>query len=372
MKISFDRESFLSSFQTAATIAPARSPKPILQNVKLETTKSDSILTATDMEVGVRLDVTGVSVDAAGSVILPVSRFGSLLRESSDEKLTIETDGNGTVVKGSTSRFKLPAENPDEFPSVATFDSKDYYEIKASALKQLIRRTLFATDTESSRYALGGVLLEYEDGKMIAVGTDGRRLSKMEAEAEVKGKADFGKKKTIVPTKSMQLIERALTAGDEVVQICPQANDVLMRIPSGVIYSRLVEGRFPTWQDVFPKRQESLTLELSVGAIFSAVRQAAIVASDESRGIDFTLGGGSLVLTNNTAEVGESRIELPIEYDGEPISITLDYRYFSDFLKVLKPEDTFSIDVEGPETAAICSTPDGYGYVIMPLSRDRG
>ena len=372
MKISFERESFLSSFQTAATVAPTRSPKPILQNVKLESIDGNSILTATDMEVGVRLHVNGVEVQAPGSVILPVSRFGSLLRESSDEKLSIETDDKGTTVKGSSSRFKLPGENPDEFPTVATFDEKDYVEVESRVLKRLIKRTLFATDTESSRYALGGVLLEFDKERIIAVGTDGRRLAKMEGPAKAVGKAKSGDSMTIVPTKSMQLIERALPDNEDIVKIAARTNDVLIKIPAGVIYSRLVEGRFPKWQEVFPNRQNSVKLELPVGPLFSALRQAAIVVNEESRGIDFTFEKGTLVLSNNTAEVGESRVEMPIAYEGEAITVTLDHGFFADFLKVLDPQKTFTIDIEGPETAATCSTDDGYGYVIMPLSRDRG
>ena len=372
MNITFEREAFLPVFQTAAQIAPSRSPKPILQNVKLEISGDKPILTATDMEIGVRLDVSGVEVKTGGSVVLPVQRFGSLLRESSDEKIQIESDGNSTVVKGNHSRFKLTAENPDEFPQVASFDEKDYLEIEAAVLKKLIKRTLFATDTESSRYALGGVLLEFEDGNLVAVGTDGRRLAKMAGKAEMVGSPQKADSMTIVPTKSMQMVERALPDDETKVQIATRANDVLISIPGGVIYSRLVEGRFPKWRDVFPKERDSMKLELPVGPVFSNLRQAAVVASEESRGVDFTFGDGTLVMSNTTAEVGESRIEMPIAYNDDEVQITLDNRYFQEFLKVLDPASTFTMDVEGPESAAVCSTEDGYGYVIMPLSRDRG
>ena len=94
--------------------------------------------------------------------MLPVGRFGSILRESSDEKLLIEVDAQGVKVKGERSEFNLPGGNPDEFPSVVSFTEEKYHKLPARLFKELIRRTLFATDTESSRYALGGVLLEME------------------------------------------------------------------------------------------------------------------------------------------------------------------------------------------------------------------
>jgi DNA polymerase-3 subunit beta len=234
----------------------------------------------------------------------------------------------------------------------------------------LIRRTIFATDNESSRYALGGVLLEMSADKIIAVGTDGRRLAKMEVPARSVGGHQSGDSMTIVPTKAMQLIERALTDGDAEVQLAARANEILVQSPRATIYSRLVEGRFPKWRDVFPQRTGAVKIELSVGPLHSAVRQAMIVTSEESRGIDFNFEAGTLVLSGRAAETGQSRVELPISYDGAPLVISLDPRYMNDFLKVLDPEKVITLELKDAESAAVCHTDDGYGYVIMPLARD--
>jgi len=112
-------------------------------------------------------------------------------------------------------------------------------------------------------------------------------------------------------------------------------------------------------------------VETVVGPFFAAIRQAAVVTSNESSGVDFTFSPGQLVLTAQTAEKGESRVELPIAYDGEPLSITLNPRFFSDFLKVLDPEKTITLELKDAESAAVCTTDDGYEYLLMPLSRDR-
>ena len=192
MKIKIDRESFLKVFQLAAAVAPSRSPKEILQNVKFEVSKTESFLTATDTEVGVRLSVPNVVVEAAGKAVLPISRLNLILRESSDETLNMEVDDNKILITGVSSRFELQAQNPDEFPDVNQFDQKDYFEVDAKVLKDLIHRTLYATDNESSRYALGGVLLEMEGETIVAVGTDGRRLAKMEGEMTIVGKPNTG------------------------------------------------------------------------------------------------------------------------------------------------------------------------------------
>ena len=371
MKITCERDKLLTAFQTAATVAPARSPKAILQNIKLDVDQEKAILMATDLEVGIRIEVTGVDVDVPGSVVLPTKRFGDILRESSDEKLFLEADGQNTTVRGEHSEFKLPGENPQEFPAVAAFSEESFHEVPARLLREAIRHTIFATDSESSRFALGGVLLEFHPESIIAVGTDGRRLAKMEGPAGAHGGHESGETMTIVPARALQLIERAVSDADAEVQIASRGNDVLVHTPRATIYSRLVEGRFPKWRDVFPQREDAIKMDLVNGPLHAAVRQAAIVTSEESRGVDFTFGSGSLVLSGKAAEVGQSRVELPISYDGEEITAVLDPKYMSEFLKVLDADRTVSVEIKDSESAVVCSTDDGYGYVIMPMARDR-
>ena len=127
MKITCQREPLLSAYSLAASIAPARSPKEILQNVKITASGGKLILTATDMEVGIRLELEeGVDIDTEGTTLLPVQRMMAILRESNDEFLKFETDDSGVRVAGTRSKFKLPSNNPDEFPAVTGFDAVSY------------------------------------------------------------------------------------------------------------------------------------------------------------------------------------------------------------------------------------------------------
>ena len=145
----------------------------------------------------------------------------------------------------------------------------------------------------------------------------------MEGPAHAVGGHQTANQTTIVPTRAMNLLERAITDGDGEVQIAARANDILVRSPRFTIYSRLVEGRFPKWRDVFPRRTDVVKTELAVGPFYAAVRQAAIATSEESRGVDFTFDNGLLVLSGRAADVGQSRVELPIAYSGPKITITL-------------------------------------------------
>jgi DNA polymerase-3 subunit beta len=370
MKVRCTREPLLAALQSASAVVPARSPKPVLTNVKLEATQGTAVLSATDLEVGIRTEIEGVETSAPGAVLLPSGRLSAIVRESSPGTVfDIHSDGTATVVKAPRSEFRLPAEDPMEFPSVATFPAEPCFEISTPLMRELVRRTVFATDNESSRFALGGVLLELTSTAVTAVGTDGRRLAKMEGPAaSVNGTpADA---QPIVPARAMQLVERCLGNADTPIHLAVRPSEILVKTGPTTISARLVEGRFPRWRDVFPERPDAVRVSLVAGPLLAAVRQAAIVTSEQSKGVDFAFQRGALVLSGRSAESGESRIELPIDLHGADVKIKMDPRFMSDFLRVLDGGANVSVELTDAQSACVCRTEDGYGYVIMPLAAD--
>jgi DNA polymerase-3 subunit beta len=353
-------------------VVPVRSPKPILQNVKFIADADDgSVLMGTDLEVGIRHRVLGIKVEQPGLAILPTAQIGSILRTSSDIELVIETDDERLLVQGLHSEFTLPVEDVNLFPEVPDFAAPTYYVIAASDMKKLIRRTIFATDIESTRYALGGVLVELTAESIAMVGTDGRRLARMSARADGENSPPMPTGSPVIPIKALKLIERNLADSDPPVHLSIQSgNAVLMRSESAVIYSRLVEGRFPRYQDVFPANVE-VKIPLEAGSLRMAVEQASIVTSGESRGVDFQFGPGVLRLTSQSADVGSSHVELPIAYDGKPIEITFDPRYLIDALRTLDDSTAVTAELIDSKNAALFKTDDQYTYVVMPLTRER-
>lgn len=370
MKAICDRERFLSAFQTAAAVAPSRSPKAILQNLKLTVQDESGVLVGTDLEIGIRCTVPDLQVKEPGEAILSAARVGSLLKELGDEEVYIEADSAGTLLRGQTSEFKLPSENPSEFPSVPEFDVKQYHVLPAPLLRQMIHRTAFATDVESTRYALGGVLVELDGKEIRMVGTDGRRLAFMQGTASAQGGHSTKDTTPVIPAKALALVERSLHGDATEVFLAVRANEVLIHSEQATVWSRLVEGRFPKYQDVFPKSANAKATVV-VAPLLSVIRQAAVVTSEESRGVDFRFAEGQLTLSTEAAEVGCSHIELPIEYEGEPVEITFDPRFVIDFLRVLEPETRVSVELLDTASAAVFRTDDGYSYVVMPLTRER-
>ncbi len=370
MKATCHRESLLSAFQMVSGVVPARSPKPILLNVKMIAKKDGVTLLATDLEVGIRCKVDGVEVASVGEIVLPTARMIAIMRESSDDVFEIHCVEGKTYIRGGRSRFQLPAESPNEFPEVPDFVEEKYHKVAGVLLRTMIRRTVFATDVESTRYALNGLLVELEGNRISLVGTDGRRLAVMRGTGVAVGGHNTKDFTPVVPSKAMNLLDRTLQSDDEEIELALQPNKMLVKTQRAVISSRLVEGRFPRYQEVFPSRSE-VTVPLNVKDLLQAVRQAAIVTSDESRGVDFAFAEGKLTLAAQSAEVGQSQVELPVSYDAKDIMITFDPRYLVDMLRVLNEEATVTLDLIDHQSAAVFRTDDGYSYVVMPLTRER-
>ena len=370
MKLNCHRPSLLTALQVVSGVVPSRTPHEVLRNIKLQVDSGEAILIGTDQEVGIRQHVDSVETASTGQVLMPASRVTSILRELQEEQVTIEATEQSLVVRGGQSDFNLSTEDPAEFPAVAAFEDENYFTVPSNVLREMIRRTAFATDLESTRDALGGILLEFAADKVTLAATDSRRLAVVSAACESVGETNLDSVSPVVPSKAMQLIEKSLPDSDDPAQIAVHANHVLVKCGGSTVYSRLVEGRFPRYGDVIPKEFKA-NVELVVSQFYSAVRQAQIVTSEESRGVDFAFTEGSLTLSSQAADVGKSSVVLPIAYSGDPITVTFDPKFVADFLRIIDSGTSITLNLIDAESPAVFTTDDGYQYVVMPLSRDQ-
>jgi DNA polymerase-3 subunit beta len=367
MKALYHREGLLSAFQLASAAVAPRDVKPILRNLKVIAEADRCTLMATDLELGIRLEVRGVKVEEPGEAILPSARVLAILRESTDEELHLEADNDKCQVRGQYNEFEMPSEDPANFPDVPAFAEENYHEVAAGALREMIRRTIFAAATENPRYAVTGVLWELEDKQARLIATDGRRLAVVQGTATPQGKHDTKGQTPVVPTKAMSLLERNLTDDDEVVRVSLRPNEALFKTERAMIYSRLVEGRYPAYKEVFPKKPAS-KVPLTVGPFHAAVRQAAIMTDEESKKVVFTFAKQKLTLQASGAETGRSKVELPLEYDGKTIEIRFDPRFLTDMLRVLEPDAALTLELVDSSSPALFRYGTDYSYVVMPLS----
>lgn len=366
MKANYHREGLLAAVQLASAAVAPRDVKPILRNLKAIAEADRCTLMATDLELGIRLEVRGVKVEEPGEAILPAARTLSILREATDEELHLEANAEKCLVRGQYNEFEMPSEDPANFPDVPAFTADRYHELTAGQLREMIRRTIFAAAVENPRYAVTGVLWELEGDQARLIATDGRRLAVDQGTATVFGEHDTKGQTPVVPTKAMGLLERNLSDADEVVRVCFRPNEVLFKTERAMVYSRLVEGRYPAYREVFPKKPTS-KVPLSVGPFYSAVRQAAIMTDEESKKVTFGFAKGKLTLQASGAETGRSKVELPIEYDGKAIDIRFDPKYLTDMLRVLDTDAALTLELVDGNSPALFRV-GNYSYIVMPLT----
>src|SRR5437016_8971784 len=189
MKIVCHREGLLAACQLASAAIATRDVKPVLRNIKAIVDSDRCTLMATDLELGIRLEVRGIKVDEPGEALLPTGRLVNILRESTDEEMTIEAGPDKCVVRGNTNEFDMPGEDASAFPDVPAFAEEKYHELSAGVLREMIHRTVFAAATEGQvRFgATTGILWELEDDKAALIATDGRRLALMTGQAKPHG-----------------------------------------------------------------------------------------------------------------------------------------------------------------------------------------
>jgi DNA polymerase-3 subunit beta len=371
MKAQCHREGLLAACQLTSAAIPSKDLKPILKNLKAVAGEGRWTLLATDLEVGIRLEVPGLQILEPGEAILPAAKLISILREARDTDLLIEADSNACRVMGLSSplEFEMSSEDPAQFPDFPEFTDEQYHEISAGSLRDMIHKTAFAAADETARYTMTGVLFELDGNNVRLVATDGRRLAMTTGIATGVGGHTTRGFTPIVPKKAMNLLERNLAADpEEVVKVCIRPNDVLFRTERAVIYSRLVDGRFPDYKGVIPSKT-TVSVSLNAGTFHAAVRQAAIMTDNDSKRVTFGFTPDKLTLRAQGTTAGRSKVELPLgDYAGQAMEIHFNPDYLADMLKILPPDTTLELKMIDSGKPAVFQAGPHYTYLVMPLT----
>ena len=366
MKAVCDRAILNEAFQVAQSVVSTRSPKPALQCVKIESTKKELRLLATDLDVGVRITLTeGMQISEAGEALLPADRVGAILKELASEKVTLTVDDSGAVLETEDSRFAIMGDNPAAFPAIPDFSKDGTIELEGPKLSKMIQRTIFATAREAARYALNGVLWEIDGKEFRLVATDGHRLAL--AKGECKGSKSAGRISAIVPTKAMHLVERSIQEA-KVVDAQIGEKQLLVRAGNVVIYSRLIDGHFPKYEDVIPKDSDKKA-KMATGALLSAVRRVSLLTNEESRGVKLRFSAKELVLSSRAPEMGEAKVTMSAEFEGsdEEFEVAFNPFFMIDVLKIIET-DELTLQMKSANKPGLIRAGSQYVYVIMPVN----
>ncbi len=366
MKVICNRGALLDALNLTGTVVAARTPKPVLQCVKLTAEDNTLTIAATDLEVAIRYRDDQVQVEQGGETLLPAEKLRDIVRESIDDTLSIEISGDMANIRGQDSHFKIYTQKATDFPPVPDFEGDADLQIPGGVLKQLIGKTLFSAAKESTRYAFNGVLISAKAKKIALVATDGRRLAMAKGDLAASDKLDKDGKKAIVPSKALQLIDKLVDDPEEMLSIRIGENQIIFHNSSATLTSTLVEGQFPPYEDVIPKDADK-KMTASTADFLSAIRRAALLTTEESRGVRLAFSKKGLVLTSRAPESGEATINFPCKYEGADVEIGFNPQFVADALRVADTDD-ISLELTAPNRPGLLKAGPDFVYVIMPVN----
>jgi DNA polymerase III subunit beta len=392
MKVICDRATLLNAANLVAGVVAQRTPKPQLTCVKVAAVKAGKtgslVLSATDAEIALRLTLVQVDVQQPGEVLLPADKLRSITNaEDQDPTLTLESDGEDCLIKGQSAQYRVLGYPAADFPPIPGVDGPASQEAKpqihcaAGVLSAMIARTIFATARETTRYAINGVLLKRDGKKLELVATDGRRLAL--ARQQLPADKDAPAVQCIIPTKALSTLQKLIHSPEDHMSIAVTPNQVIFRIgpassagkegpAPAILASNLVEGAFPPYEEVIPKDQDK-RVTFDRETLSSAVRRAALLTNEESRGVRFKFVGAEkrLELSSRAPEMGEANVSVPISsYEGEAIEIGFNPSFITDALKVIS-ENEVILELKAPNRQGLVKTGGGgsdFLYVVMPVN----
>jgi len=367
MKLTITREQLQEGLVAVAASVPAKTTLPILSNILFEATKDGIRLSGTDLDISVSTTVSA-SVDQEGAMTLPARKLVEIVRELPSAAIRLTASGEQRVtIECGRSRFRLLGLPREEFPAFPSVKFEGGWRTSSKDLQKLIAHVAFAASTEESRPILNGVLWELRPERMRMVATNGHRLARMDVPTPPAGSSATAD--LIVPPKALEQIRRLFKA-DEEVEIARSENHLGFRSPSTQIFTRLIEGPYPNYEQVIP-RENDKSATADKAAFSAALRRMSIVASDQTHRIRMAFANGSCKLSVQTPDLGEAQEEISVSYDGDPLEIGFNASYLLEILKFI-PTDEVRMTFKAPERAATCepvgwNDPSSYLTLVMPL-----
>jgi len=366
MKITIPRRDLLDTVNKVKSVVSTKSALPILSHLLLETGPAQVRLTATDLKTTIESTVD-CTVETPGKMTVSSMRLYSMISEMPDEDITLHlTDNNVIDIRCGSIETKLFSLAPDEFPPIRSIESANQFSIQEGTLKRLFEKVSFAICTDQARYNLTGMLLELNSGELVAVSTDGRRMS---LAREREGIPQDAEVKVIVPSKAVHELERLLS-GETLVEVTIDESNASFAFGRTRLVTALIEGNFPNYDMVIPKKHDKEAI-LDTAKFTEAMRRTRAMTNEKFNSVRLALSEDLMTVKVVTPEVGEHHEELEAEYRGENIEIAFNPEFVHDVLRrcgtdkvCLVLKDSQSPGVIKPYSEAPMDT---YVNVVMPI-----
>ena len=366
MKFTCERSILQKEIAIANEIIGSKNAISILSNIYIEARDGSLTIKATDMKVNFETKVP-VDVLESGSVTVYGEKFSGILNSIPDGEIEFEKSESRINIKTTVkrARFQLKSIASEKFPEFTAAGNK-FFEIPIRDFKDMIQETIFSVSDDETRYFMNGVFFEKAEDKFVMVATDGRRLAYVSKPAGA-GIADFSG--IIIPPKILNILMKR--AGDEgMVQISVTDKNLFIQFGSYKLSSVLIEGQFPNYSRVIPEKQ---TRNFNVNRLemLDAIRRVSLLVEQKSHRVYLGLSPGVVSVYCEENDIGNAREEIPCKYDGEELSIALNYRYLEEPLKVINSDEISILFTDPSKTITIMPVPEeDFFHIVMPMQQD--
>jgi DNA polymerase-3 subunit beta len=364
MKFSVPKERFVTALGIAARGVSTRSAIQTLSGVRVEVVGGSVELQATDMELGIRVRFEAGG-EQDGTAILPGRLLLDVVRALPREDLSLEyrsSQQDVEVISGSAS-FHLRTLPPEDFPPLPETGGAAVMRVPAQAFVETIGRVARSASRDETRPHLTGVLVSAAERELRMVATDSYRLSVKETTLE---QPLEGTLEANVPARTLQELSRIAAAEEGEIEIAALENQVVFSVGDVVLSSRLVEGRFPNYQQLLPDSYEH-ELRLNTAEVVEVVRRISLLAQKNAP-LRLRFSDGTLELSAQTPDVGEARETMPVGFQGEPLEIGFNPEFFRDGLESAESDELVLKLISSLRPGLIQSGDDGgFLYLVMPI-----
>jgi DNA polymerase-3 subunit beta len=371
MKFKINRDHFAYGLAQVLNVVGSKATMPILSNVLIEAEKDQVSLTTTNLDLGIRCKITA-EVKEAGAVTLPVKRLANIVRELPNLDVSIDASPNHQVkLSSGGSNFRIMGIGKEEFPPLPEFGDEKAYTLEQTELTTMLRSVAYAQSTDETRYILNGVYLNFRDGKFSLVATDGRRLALIAKEMEVPAESAGA---IILPAKTVSELAHLLDKGEKVkinfnerrcaFQIATN-KDTNGLVDSIYLYSKVVEGNYPNYQQVIPKETHQ-RIKLERELFLQCVHRAALVCSEKANSVKLKLTSNLLEIMAQSPDFGEAHESMAINYSGPDLQVAFNPAFLIDPLKALTKDEVF-FEVKDEVSPGVFKTLESFVCVIMPV-----
>jgi DNA polymerase-3 subunit beta len=367
MQIVCYKDKILKAINSVVKGVASKTTMPILEGILIQTNDNDIKLTTYDLEIGIEY-VMDCEVKEQGSTVVNAIMFSEIIRKLPDTEIFISLNDNNLLeIECEGSLYKLATMNPEEFPELPKIEVENSIEVEQNALKNMIRKTIFAVSTEETRPIFTGCLFEVKDNKLNVVAVDGFRLALRSVVLENQTN-DF---KAVIPGKTLNEVNKILIDSFENVKIGISKNQALFEMDNCKIVTRILDGEFLNYKSVIPNSWET-RVRVNKNSIQNSFERislisASVVEKEKKYPVKVSVDIGKIVISC-TNQTGDAKEEIYVSTEGKNLEAGFNPKYFLDSLKAIDDEEVF---IEFGTKISPCiikavETND-YTYMILPI-----